>query len=193
MDRSTKIAWAITGSAILAYLLLRKSTDGGSVLNTTKTYNPEYDMRLNDNLPRGYYNNNPLNIRISKDQWQGKVTPNTDGAFEQFIDMAHGYRAALIILRNYIKKYNCNTLRKIITRWAPPSENNTESYIKNVSRLSGVGENEIIAPTDKERLVKIAYAMSISENGYKDKAQQDIKQRYDLPNMEIINEGWRLI
>ena len=151
-------------------------------------------MRLNENLPRGYYNNNPLNIRISSDAWRGKVTPNTDGAFEQFVDLAHGYRAALVILRNYINKYGQNTIRKMITRWAPPEDgNDTESYIRNVSKLSGIGADTVITASDKESLVKIAYAMSISENGYKDKAGQDIKARYDLPNIAIINEGWKLI
>jgi hypothetical protein len=32
--------------------------------------------------PRGFRNNNWLNIRISDNAWQGKKTNNTDGAFE---------------------------------------------------------------------------------------------------------------
>jgi hypothetical protein len=32
--------------------------------------------------PRGFRNNNWLNIRISNNAWQGKKTNNTDGAFE---------------------------------------------------------------------------------------------------------------
>ena len=46
---------------------------------------------------------------------------------------------------------------------------------------------------DRDKLTRMVYAMSISENGYRDKAGNNIAQRYDLPNMNIINEGWRLI
>ena len=150
-------------------------------------------MSINENLPRGYKNNNPLNIRISSTLWNGKVSPNTDGAFEQFVDLAHGYRAALVTLRTYINKYGLNTVRKMITRWAPPSENNTESYITNVCKNSGLTADETISINDQDKLTRMVYAMSISENGYKDKAGNNIQQRYDLPNMNIINEGWRLI
>ena len=38
----------------------------------------------NSGDPRGFRNNNWLNIRISNNNWQGKRTDNTDGAFEQF-------------------------------------------------------------------------------------------------------------
>ena len=40
-------------------------------------------------IPRGYRNNNPLNIRISSSNWLGKVSPNTDGPFEQFSDIKY--------------------------------------------------------------------------------------------------------
>ena len=35
-------------------------------------------------LPRGIRNNNPLNIRRSKDQWQGLRAQQTDASFCQF-------------------------------------------------------------------------------------------------------------
>ena len=199
MSKSTNIAWGITLLAAFGGLWLwkrgRQSTLPSLINNNSnvKSYYPEYDMSINENLPRGYKNNNPLNIRISSQGWQGKITPNTDGAFEQFIDMAHGYRAALITLRTYINKYGLNTVRKMIGRWAPPSENNTESYITNVCKNSGLTADEIITANDQDKLARMVYAMSISENGYKDKAGNNIAQRYDLPNMNIINEAWRLI
>ena len=198
MIKGNKIAWAITLLAAFGgvWLLKRSRQSNTPSLinnNSVSNYYPQYDMSTNEYLPRGYKNNNPLNIRITNTDWQGKVTPNTDGAFEQFIDMAHGYRAALITLRNYIKKYGLNTVRQMITRWAPPSENNTESYITNVCQNSGLTADETIDMNDRDKLTRMVYAMSISENGYRDKAGNNIAQRYDLPNMNIINEGWRLI
>lgn len=204
MDRSTKIAWGITIAAIAAgvWMKLRERSDGGSVIFTGRKYYPEYDMRVNENLPRGYRNNNPLNIdyynsygKMAND-WVGQVGVEPEGRFAQFVDMAYGYRAALILLRNYIKLYGLNTIRKIIGRWAPPDDHNdTESYIRNVSKLTGISADTVISPSDKDKLTKIVYAMSISENGYKDLAKpaNDIKEHYDLPNMNIINEGWRII
>ena len=89
-------------------------------------------------IPRGYRNNNPLNIRISNSNWLGKVSPNTDGAFEQFSDIKYGYRAAIKTLRSYYYKHGLRTVRDILNRWAPPSDsNNTDRYIGILSEKSG--------------------------------------------------------
>ena len=40
---------------------------------------------MNQQLPRGIRNNNPGNIRLSKDKWQGLRQEQTDGTFFQFI------------------------------------------------------------------------------------------------------------
>lgn len=92
-------------------------------------------------LPRGVAGNNPLNIRISAEPWQGKIAidKNTDALrskigrveFEQFIDAPHGLRAGAKILITY-KAQGTNTLNKIISKWAPKNENNTEAYLANV-------------------------------------------------------------
>lgn len=130
-------------------------------------------------LPRGYRNNNPLNIRISNNNWQGKITPNTDGAFEQFKSMAYGFRAGFVLLRNYIAQGD-NTIRRIISRWAPASENNTANYINIVVGQSGIGADVVIAQTDKSKLIKIAHAMSAVENGW-------------AWSLDDIERGWILL
>ena len=53
--------------------------------------------------PRGIRNNNPLNIRHSRDRFQGEVVPSRDGAFKQFSSMAYGYRAAFVTLATYLE------------------------------------------------------------------------------------------
>ena len=114
-----------------------------------------------------------------------------DGTFEQFIDMVHGYRAALVLLRGkgYING-GINTIRKIISKFAPANENYTAGYIDDVSRLTGIDPDAVLSRNDKDKLTRIVYAMSIVENGYKDKNGNDLKATYNLPNMDIINEGW---
>lgn len=42
----------------------------------------------------------------------------------------------LVTLRTYVCKYGLRTVREIITRWAPPQDNNdTERYIKYVTEV----------------------------------------------------------
>ena len=194
--QSSNIAWGITLMAIAgAYYLWRRGQNGyAPSLLTTKTYYPEYDMETNELLPRGYRNNNPVNIRISTNKWNGKISPNTDGEFEQFIDMVHGYRAALVLLRGkgYING-GLNTIRKMITKFAPANENYTAGYIADVSKLTGIDPDAVISRNDKDALTRIVYAMSIVENGYKDKNKNDIKATYGLPDMNIINQAWSIM
>lgn len=201
MSNQNQIAWAITLLAAAGGVLLLSRRNEGSPLSilTTKSYYPEYDMEDNEKLPLGYRSNNPLNIRYNAgNNWKGKVTPpavGKYGTYERFRDLAHGYRAALVLLRNnaYIRG-GYDTIRKIITQWAPESDNNyTANYIANVSKLTGIDPDKVISRGDKDALCKIVYAMSISENGYKDADGNSLKELYGLPNMEIINEGWRLI
>ena len=42
-------------------------------------------------LPRGIRNNNPLNIRRGKDQWQGLRAQQTDASFCQFESLDYGW------------------------------------------------------------------------------------------------------
>lgn len=200
MTDQSKIAWGITLIAVAGiYYMLRRSGKNPISILTTKSYYPEYNMEMNEKLPLGYRSNNPLNIRYNaKNNWRGKVTPpavGKYGQYERFCDLAYGYRAALALLRNkaYILGGN-NTIRKIITKWAPEGDHNyTDNYITNVSRLTGIDPDAVISRNNKDALCKIVYAMSISENGYKDTDGNDIKETYGLPSMEIINEAWDLL
>ena len=115
--------------------------------------------------PRGLRNNNPLNIRISNNNWKGKVVPSKDPMFETFESMEYGIRAAFIIIRNYIKKYNLKTVGKIIQRFAPPTENNLLNYISYVGMYSGLDRCDEVSFENKEQMVKLLHAMSFYEIG----------------------------
>lgn len=111
-----------------------------------------------DKLPRGIRNNNPLNIRIGNG-WVGECEENTDGSFEQFVCIHYGLRAGFVLLRRYIERYKLNTIAKIISRWAPSSENNTKKYIKSVAHLTGIDENKVIQFNDKKEMCNLVHAM----------------------------------
>ena len=91
---------------------------------------------------RGIRNNNPGNIRLSSEKWQGLASVQNDPAFFQFVSPAYGVRAIGKILLNYEKKYSLRTVRELITRWAPPVENNTTSYVDAVARAINVQPDE---------------------------------------------------
>ena len=117
------------------------------------------------NETRGIRNNNPLNIRYNKaNRWKGKVLEKHDPHFEEFVAMEYGFRAALVMMDNYIKHHHCNTIEKIVTRWAPPSENNTASYIGHICRMTGLGGREWIRAGSFAR-DEVVWAMAQIESG----------------------------
>lgn len=129
---------------------------------------------------RGLRNNNPGNIRHSGTVWQGEVTPSTDRSFKQFKSMAYGYRAMIKLLQNYSRINGCHTLRTMISRWAPPSENDTRSYIATVAKLTGMEPDKRINIDDKRTMCNLAAAMSRVENG--------------VPAVTAdVDAGWRLL
>lgn len=120
-------------------------------------------------VPRGIRNNNPLNIRVGNN-WRGEKAVKHDRAFEEFTSMEYGVRAGFIILRKYMTGYNgltrkFNTIDLIIRRWAPASENNTESYINQVCKLSGIPRHQQISFSQRSLMVAIVDAMIRVECG----------------------------
>lgn len=115
-------------------------------------------------LPRGLRNNNPLNIRIGN-TWLGERANPTDTQFEEFVSIEYGYRAAFCILRRYIRRYHFDTVSRIISTWAPPSENQTTKYIDSVCAMMDVDPNTQLRFEDKETMVKLAAAMTVVECG----------------------------
>jgi hypothetical protein len=79
--------------------------------------------------------------------------------------MEWGYRAMFVLLDTYRVRYSLNTLREMISRYAPPSENHTGLYIDTVCNLTGVEPDEIINTRSRKTMVPIVAAMSRIENG----------------------------
>lgn len=130
-------------------------------------------------MTRRLRNNNPLNIRLGGDRWQGEVVPSQDRAFKQFSTMAWGYRAAFKLLNNYRRLHGCRNLADFIERWAPPSENDTHAYIDAVAKRARISDLTQIDTQDGDLMCRIVAAMSRVENGVD-------------ADMDQIEEGWRL-
>lgn len=115
-------------------------------------------------IPRGIRNNNPLNIRIGN-TWLGEVLEPTDPAFEQFCTMEYGIRAAMILLRRYIRHYKRTTIPQVIAAWAPASENDVQRYIDVVCQLSAISPDDQLDYFNEEQMVRLVDAMAFHECG----------------------------
>lgn len=92
---------------------------------------------------RGYRNRNPGNIEhAAANKWQGLAEPPSDGRFCRFVGHEYGLRALAVLLVSYQDRHGLRTVRSIITRWAPPAENDTGAYIAAVARRMGVSPDD---------------------------------------------------
>lgn len=129
-------------------------------------------------MSRGIRNNNPGNIRHGTSQWQGMSAEQTDAAFIQFDDPVYGIRALAKLLKNYQSRYALLTVRQIINRWAPPSENDTGAYVEHVARVANLNPDAAMKITD--HLFPIVVAIIKHENGYNPYGTDQISQGISL-------------
>lgn len=134
-------------------------------------------------MSRGIDNCNPGNIRLSKTFYQGEVQPSRDCSFKQFRSMAWGYRAMFVLLDTYRRRYGLNTIRGMISRYAPPSENHTEAYIAAICDWTGLTADEPLDTRSRKVMVPIVMAMSRIENGIPARCTE-VEEGFDLTNFE---------
>ncbi len=114
---------------------------------------------------RGELNHNPGNLDRTRDRWLGMSARQTDSRFVQFDNAHDGIRALARVLLNYSKKYRLNTVHGIVSRWAPPTENNTEAYVNSVALALGTLPHAIVDVADPNVLHPLVRAIIRHENG----------------------------
>lgn len=127
-------------------------------------------MKTKTIMPRGIRNCNPLNLVYNKkNNWHGQLPYNKviEPRFCRFDDMMWGFRAAAMLLRKYINVYECNTIRLIIAKWAPSTENNTDAYITNVANAVGINQDTPFEFKNMIVMLRLMSAMCVVENGEK--------------------------
>ncbi len=132
------------------------------------------------NQPRGIRNNNPGNIRHGAN-WQG-LNPdgrNIDPAFCVFNTPIAGIRALAKVLINYKRIHGFNTVRQIISRYAPPNENQTAAYVQTVAKQLGVSPDVAIDIEERGILTVFIKAVIRMENGIQPYSDQTIQQGID--------------
>ena len=119
----------------------------------------------NNTLPRGILNNNPENLRRSKDPWQGLAENQTDENFFVFSTPPYGIRALARTLISYQDEHDLRTIGQIINRWAPTNENDTAAYIADVAKDTGFGADQPLNMHDYGSLKPLVTAIIKHENG----------------------------
>lgn len=115
---------------------------------------------------RGERNNNPGNIDRTKTRWQGMAEDQSgDRRFVVFTDPVWGIRALAKVLMTYNRAYEIKTVRGFINRWAPPVENDTGAYVRQVARALSVDPDEPIDISKPSVLKALTIAIIKHENG----------------------------
>lgn len=109
-----------------------------------------------------YTSNNPVNVRhYSNNDWNGLI--GYDNGYCKFDSVENGYRASFKLIKKYIRDYDLRTIEEIIQRYAPKNENDTEGYIKNVEKWSGIKRNSKISSEDNNKIAMVISAMARQE------------------------------
>ena len=135
-----------------------KVVAGKSSLSTASRDNTGTNPPGGAVLPRGLRQNNPGNIR----SWGDRKQKDGYAVFETPED---GLEAAAENLIKQQTLHGKNTVREIVNRWAPASENNTKAYVDDVSARTGLAPDKTLDLSDKNTTLPLLSAIIQHESG----------------------------
>jgi hypothetical protein len=136
------------GGAVALYFYLRgngNAADSLSEVDVSVSKIPEQKVGgigggSSANRPRSVRNHNPTNLRyISRNPFNGQI--GNDGGYGIYETDALGVRAAFLNLWNYFTS-GTNTIRTIVSKWAPSNENPTQAYINFLAQWVKVSPDQ---------------------------------------------------
>lgn len=188
---NTQKNWLIGGGAIFALWIFSAvragaSTSAGSV--AALSYLGQ------SGLPLGMSRNNPGNI-VRGAKYKGEIFQDNN-RFAAFQTWAFGIRAMIVLLKKYINSGSSypnkcvtspqNTIRLIITQWAPPAscggdnpDSTVQNYISYVSRRTGFNPDTTLK-ADQNTLRKLVIAMAYFEQGREAVTADQFNYAYNL-------------
>jgi hypothetical protein len=135
-------------------------------------------------VSRPLRNQNPGDLRIDPNfTWVGQVVPGDDPDFCQFDTMIHGVRALAEDLLNQQLLHGLRTLRTIATKYAPPAENDTATYIENLADSTGYDPDAVLDLRTDEDLLAVTKAFATCECG------PDVSQITDAQFAAGVNDA----
>ncbi len=135
----------------------------GSLVNDSLLQRvPEYPVEI-PKTQQNYQSipgNNVFGLRNGKPAylWRGQI--DNDDPFCSFVDVEHATRAAIITLQH--RFYQGKTIEEVLLAYAPPVENNTESYIQRVQREALISRNDTLS---EDNLPKLLVVIAKVESG----------------------------
>lgn len=144
-------------------------------------------------LPLGLRNNNPGNLRPlpGGQKWLGEITPDYTNNFSRFENVAYGLRAMITDITGDIVKDGDNTIRKLVNKYAPPSDNNpTQAYINYVSAQTGWNPDQVIIPSEEniKKLIRAKMNFELGAGNASLVNSQDISEAFSLISSQV--RGW---
>lgn len=117
-------------------------------------------------LPRGIRNNNPGNLNYVGQSGASKEDNGSNSRFAKWKSPREGIVGMAKQLLLYHKR-NIRTVPAIISKYAPPGENDTNAYISRVCKTMGVTPNDILDLRNDDVLSSLMGAIIPHENaGY---------------------------
>lgn len=132
--------------------------------NKNQGSNIRYDIAdvPTGDIPRGIRNNNPGNLNFVGQR--GAVRESSNGRFAKFNTAFEGLQALSSQLNRYAER-GLNTVEKIISTWAPASENNTRAYIDKISGKLGVSPDTVLNLSNPAVMTSLMSGIVEHENG----------------------------
>lgn len=131
----------------------KASSATGAAMNV---YKAVWDHLVgNDKQPLSVRNNNPGNLRV----------PGSATEFQKFATDQQGLQALVSQIGLYENRYKLTTIRGIISKYSPGTENDTQALIANAAKRTGFGADQQLDPKNMEQLVKVVLAITKQENG----------------------------
>lgn len=136
--------------------------------------------------PRGIRNHNPGNLRPG-DHWRG-ATGEDEAHYLVFSEAHWGLRAMAINLLNQQRRHHLDTLRAIFTKYAPPSENDTDAYVAAMARALGVGADEQLDLLhDRAQFTLLVRAVIRHENGVQPYGDAELERAIAAAYNEVLS------
>jgi hypothetical protein len=115
--------------------------------------------------PRGIRNNNPLNLSYVPGQEGLDPSQPSDGRFGRYTSMEAGIAQSFRQMQRHAERRGDDTIAKLVSRWAPPNENDTAGYIDRVSRDTGIAAGDRLDLRDADTLRRLVSSMARVETG----------------------------
>lgn len=122
---------------------------------------------------RAERNQNPGNINyVIANPFKGQIgiedipqdEPLLKPRFGKYDTIHNGIRAIAKVLISYMGRDKCDTIRKIVNRWAPPIENNIFAYVYDVAKNTSILPDTHLELNDTT-LIALTKALIHHENG----------------------------